>query len=77
MALARAASAAARPYKPKQRHRLRYAFEFMTAALLGDKQAGDLALNLDVTRNLALNLDVTRIPSASPCIRAAVLGASP
>src|SRR5215469_13968001 len=43
-ALPRAASAAARPNNPVQRHRLRHAFEFVTAALLRDKQPGDLAL---------------------------------
>ena len=45
MALPRAASAAARPHEPEQRHRLRHAFEFVAAALLGDEQAGDLALH--------------------------------
>ena len=45
MALSGAASAAARPHKPEQRHRLRHAFEFMAAALLGDEQAGNLALH--------------------------------
>ena len=45
MALACAASATARPYKPEQRHRLWHAFQFMGAALLGDKQTGDLALH--------------------------------
>jgi hypothetical protein len=36
-AVAYMASAAARPNKPEQRHRLRHAFEFMAAALLGDE----------------------------------------
>ena len=45
MALSSAASAAARPHQPKQRHRLRHALEFMAAALLGDEQTGDLALH--------------------------------
>ena len=45
MALPRAASAAARPHEPEQRHRLRHAFEFVAAALLGDEQAGDLTLH--------------------------------
>src|SRR6516165_112414 len=45
MALARATSATARPYQPEQRHRLRHAFQFMGAALLGDEQTGDLALH--------------------------------
>src|SRR5262249_8272800 len=45
MALPRAASAAACPNDPVQRHWLRHAFEFVTAALLGDKQAGDLTLD--------------------------------
>ena len=45
MALPGAASAAARPDDPEQRHRLRHAFEFMAAALLGDEQTGDLALH--------------------------------
>ena len=46
MALARAPSATARSYKLEQRHRLWNAFQFMAAALLGDKKTGDLALNL-------------------------------
>ena len=45
MALPRAASAAACPHQPEQRHRLRHAFEFVAAALLGDEQTGDLALH--------------------------------
>ena len=45
MALPGTASAAARPHEPEQRHRLGHAFEFVAAALLGDKQAGDLALH--------------------------------
>ena len=45
MALACAASATARPYKPEQCHRLGHAFQFMGAALLGDKQTSDLALH--------------------------------
>jgi hypothetical protein len=46
MALARATSATARPYKPEQCHRLGHAFQLMIAALLGDKETGDLALYL-------------------------------
>ena len=46
MALARAASATAGSYKSEQRHRLWHAFQFMGAALLGDKETGDLALHL-------------------------------
>ena len=45
MALPRAASAAARPHEAEQRHRLRHAFEFVAAALLGDEQPGDLPLH--------------------------------
>src|SRR6516165_2724876 len=45
MALACATSATARPYQPEQRHRLRHAFQFIGAALLGDKQTSDLALH--------------------------------
>jgi hypothetical protein len=45
MALPRAASAATRPNKPEQRHRLRHAFELMAAALLRHEQACDLALH--------------------------------
>ena len=45
MALPGTASAAARPHQSEQRHRLRHAFEFMAAALLGDEQARDLALH--------------------------------
>src|SRR5215472_18579577 len=44
MALSSAASAAACPNDPVQCHRLWDALEFVTAALLGDKQPGDLAL---------------------------------
>jgi hypothetical protein len=44
-ALPRAASAAACPHQPEQSHRLRYAFEFVAAAILGDEQARDLALH--------------------------------
>src|SRR6516164_2032313 len=40
-----APSAAARPHEPEKRYRLRHAFEFMAAPLLGDKQAGDLTLD--------------------------------
>src|SRR6516164_6257608 len=43
-ALPGAASTAARPNNPVKRHRLRHAFEFVAATLLGDKQAGDLTL---------------------------------
>ena len=43
-ALPGAVSAAACPYKPVKHHRLRHAFEFVAAALLGDKHPGDLAL---------------------------------
>jgi hypothetical protein len=46
IALPCAASATARAYKPEQRHPVRHAFQFMAAALLGDKKTGDLALNL-------------------------------
>jgi hypothetical protein len=45
MALARSASAPACSDDPVQCHRLRHAFKFMAAALLGDEQAGDLALH--------------------------------
>ena len=45
MTLACAASTTARADYPKQRHRLRHAFECMTAALIGDEQAGHLALH--------------------------------
>jgi hypothetical protein len=45
MALHRAASAAARPHDPEQRHRLRHAFELMAAALLCHEQACHLALH--------------------------------
>ena len=45
MALPGAAAAAARPHQSEQRHRLGHAFEFVVAALLGDEQAGDLALH--------------------------------
>src|SRR5262252_11051116 len=44
MALAHTATAAARPNDPEKRHRLRHAFERVRAALLGDKQPGDLTL---------------------------------
>jgi hypothetical protein len=37
MALACATSTTTRSYKPEQRYRLRHAFQFMEAALLGDK----------------------------------------
>jgi hypothetical protein len=46
MALPRPASATTRPHNPEYRHRLRHAFKFMAAALLGDEQTGDLALHL-------------------------------
>ena len=45
MALPGAASAAAGTNEPEQHHRLRHALERMCAALLGDEQAGDLALH--------------------------------
>ena len=45
MALARTASAAARPDDPVQRHRLRHAFELMAAALVRDEQTRDLTLH--------------------------------
>ena len=45
ISLPRAASATARPYQPEQRHRLRHAFQFIGAALLGDEQTSDLALH--------------------------------
>ena len=41
-ALPRAASDTARPHQAEQGHRLRHAAESVTAALLGDEQAGDL-----------------------------------
>jgi hypothetical protein len=44
MALPGAASAAACPNDPIQRHRLRPALELMGAAFLGNEQAGDLPL---------------------------------
>src|SRR5262245_1251103 len=46
MTLARAASAAARPYQPEKRHRLWHTLQIMTAALLGDEETSDLALHL-------------------------------
>ena len=69
MALPGAASAAARANEPEQRHRLGHAFEFVAAALLGNKQAGDLALHRAVTK--------TAPGSASACTRAATLATSP
>ena len=45
MALPCAASGAACPNDPIKRHRLCHALQFMAAALLGDEQPGDLALN--------------------------------
>jgi hypothetical protein len=51
-----------RPHDPIQRHRLRHAFEFVVAALLGHEQAGDLALTRAVT--------TTAPGSASACARA-------
>ena len=42
--MARTASATACPHDAKQRHRLRYALEFMAAAFLDNEQAGNLAL---------------------------------
>jgi hypothetical protein len=68
-ALARAAPATARPYKPKQCHRLGQPFQFLGAPLLRDEQPGDLALHLrchnDGTRfsqRLHTCRDVRRIP---------------
>src|SRR5271166_2502763 len=46
VALARAASTAACPDEPEQCHWLRHAFEFIAAALLGDKQSGYLTPHL-------------------------------
>src|SRR6476660_5418453 len=45
MALSGAAPATARPHEPEQSHWLRHAFESVAAALLGDKQTGNLALD--------------------------------
>ena len=45
LALPGAPAAAARAHDPEQRHRLGHALELMRAALLGDEQAGDLALH--------------------------------
>ena len=46
IALSRAASATTGSNKLEQRHRLRHSFQFMAAALFGDKKSGDLALHL-------------------------------
>src|SRR6516164_3959796 len=46
MTLPGAASPAARSHEPEQRHWFSQAFEFMATALLGNKQANDLALQL-------------------------------
>jgi hypothetical protein len=43
-ALSGSASTAARPNDPEQQHRLRHAFEFVAAPLLGDEQPRDLTL---------------------------------
>jgi hypothetical protein len=45
MTLSGATASAACPGDPEQRHRLRYAPEFMAAALLDDEEASDLTLN--------------------------------
>jgi hypothetical protein len=45
MALAPSASAATGAYDPVQRYRLGHTFEFVAAAILGDKETGDLALH--------------------------------
>jgi hypothetical protein len=45
MALTSPASPAASADDSEQRHRLRYAFEFMAAALLDDEETGDLTLH--------------------------------
>ena len=45
MALPRFAAAPAGPCQPEQLYRFRHAFQFMSAALLGDKQTSDLALH--------------------------------
>ena len=63
MALPRAASTTARPYKPEQCHRLGHAFELMAAAFLDDKETGDLALYLrrhDDRARLSERLDPCR-----------------
>ena len=52
-ALPRAASDTARPYQAEQGHRLRYASEFVTAALLDNKQTGDLPLHARRDHDLA------------------------
>src|SRR6516165_725210 len=46
MTLPSTAAAAARPNQPEQPHRFEHTFEFVGAALLGNKQANDLALYL-------------------------------
>ena len=70
MALPGAASAAARPYQPEQRHWLGHAFEFMAAALFGDEQAGDLALHPRRDQN-----GRPALPAPAPAPQ--MLGASP
>ena len=45
MALACPTSATARTHQSEQRYRLRHTFQLMAAKILGDEQAGDLALN--------------------------------
>jgi signal transduction histidine kinase len=45
MPLSGAASSAARAHDAVKRHRFRHAFEFMAAALLDDKESGDLTLH--------------------------------
>jgi hypothetical protein len=69
MALACATSTTARSYKPEQRYWLRNPFQFMRAALLGNKQTSDLTLHA--------RSDYHRTWFCERCTRAAVLGASP
>ena len=47
IARAGTASAAARPHQPKQSHRLGHALQRVSAALLGDEQAGEIIRHLD------------------------------
>ena len=53
MALTNAAPATARPHEPKECHRLEHAFDFVAAALLGNKQANYLALDAGCHKNHA------------------------
>src|SRR6516225_2472107 len=53
MTLPGPASPAARPHEPEQRHWFSQTFEFMAPALLGNKQANDLALYLRGHNNSA------------------------